>query len=494
MTASNVIFARHLAVALVAVAAIFHHTTGVAQPRGRQQDSTAIDSTIRTTGAPLIVTVPRTPTLQSLPDVQGTSLFSGKKSEQISVAQVDGNLAVNNTRQVFSHAAGIQIWEFDGSGIQANVAARGLSPHRSSEFNVRMNGYDIASDPYGYPEVHFTPPFESLERIDVVRGAAALQYGSQFGGLLNYITKSAPPERPIALEASQSGGSYGLYSTYTSLRGTIDQFSYDGYLDFRRSDGWRESGSYWFVTGNGRVTYDISPDARLGLELTAMQFKEHMPNGLTEKQYAENPRASYRPRDWFGAPRIMPALTYDQKISDQTRLSVKAAGLAAERNSITLVTSTAIADTGTNRRRVNRDIFRDASLEARLLTQFDLFNHNRSTLATGFRAARTNTNRSQGLGMDGSDFNLEYRGVKTLDLDFVSYNVAAFGELKIPLADGLAVTPGVRIEHLNTGATGTYAKEKAGTSLFAFDTLGPIRPIDRIYQETFPLFGLGLSA
>ncbi|MFM7757614.1 MAG: hypothetical protein ACKO6J_01660 [Crocinitomicaceae bacterium] len=39
---------------------------------------------------------------------------------------------------------GISIWENDGSGIQTSVAARGLSPNRSWEFNVRMNGWDIS--------------------------------------------------------------------------------------------------------------------------------------------------------------------------------------------------------------------------------------------------------------------------------------------------------------------------------------------------------------
>lgn len=451
--------------------------------------------------------VMRAPIVFPLNDVTGMGIYASKKSESIPLRLIDANLSTNNTRQLFSHTPGLFIWEFNGSGLQANVSARGLNPHRSSEFNVRMNGYDIASDPYGYPEAHFTPPFESLERVEVVRGAAGLQYGAQFGGLLNYVMKASPEDRKIAFETSQFGGSYGLYSTHTSAAGLFDFYnsglSYNAYLNYRRSDGWREKGGYHALTGHVAATWATEsrahvdvPETEIGIELTALDFKEQMPNGLTEQQYAENPRASYRTRDWFGAPRLMGALTLHQSLDNDTRLSVIASGLAGDRNSITLVSGTAVADTGTNRRRVNRDIFRDAALESRLLTQFVLSADNTvsASLSTGFRVARTSTNRSQGLGKDGSEFDLEYVGPKTLDLDFVTWNLAAFGEMVLYLNHALAVVPGVRIEHLSTNALGVYSRERSATSPDAFDTIGPPTAIDRTLEETFPLFGLGVKA
>ena len=36
----------------------------------------------------------------------------------------------------------------------------------------------------GYPESYYTPPFEALKSIEIIRGSAALQFGTQFGGLL----------------------------------------------------------------------------------------------------------------------------------------------------------------------------------------------------------------------------------------------------------------------------------------------------------------------
>ena len=126
---------------------------------------------------------------EKLPEVEDFRINAGKKNEVIRVRDLDANLAMNNSRQIFGRTPGISIWENDGSGIQLGVASRGLSPNRSWEFNVRMNGYDITPDPMGYPEAYFTPPMEVVEKIEVIRGASSLQFGPQFGGLLNFVLR-----------------------------------------------------------------------------------------------------------------------------------------------------------------------------------------------------------------------------------------------------------------------------------------------------------------
>jgi Fe(3+) dicitrate transport protein len=87
---------------------------------------------------------------ETLPDVSATAIYAGKKTEVINLAALDANLVTNNTRQVFSKTPGVMVWENDGSGMQVGVSVRGLSPNRSWEFNVRQNGVDISSDPFGY--------------------------------------------------------------------------------------------------------------------------------------------------------------------------------------------------------------------------------------------------------------------------------------------------------------------------------------------------------
>ena len=127
--------------------------------------------------------------IERMPHVLGTCIYAGKKNEVIKLGNIDADLSVNNSRQVFGKVPGVTVWENDGSGIQVGVSTRGLSPNRSWEFNVRQNGTDISGEAFGYPEAYYSPPLEGVERIEVIRGAASLQYGPQFGGLMTYVMK-----------------------------------------------------------------------------------------------------------------------------------------------------------------------------------------------------------------------------------------------------------------------------------------------------------------
>ena len=124
-----------------------------------------------------------------LKDIEKDAVFAGKKSEVITLSKTDINLSSNNARQIFSQVAGLNIYQNDDAGLQLNIGGRGLNPSRTANFNTRQNGYDISADVLGYPESYYTPPSESLDKIQIVRGAAALQYGTQFGGLINFVLK-----------------------------------------------------------------------------------------------------------------------------------------------------------------------------------------------------------------------------------------------------------------------------------------------------------------
>ena len=158
---------------------------------------------------------------ERMPDISEQVIFAGKKCEVIRLDGLNADLSTNNTRQIFAKVPGLSVWENDGSGIQVGISVRGLSPNRSWEFNVRQNGYEIGAEVFGYPEAYYSPPMEAVEKIEVVRGAASLQFGPQFGGLLNYRIKKGDSLRPISFETKQTLGSYGLFNSFNALGGSI---------------------------------------------------------------------------------------------------------------------------------------------------------------------------------------------------------------------------------------------------------------------------------
>jgi len=85
---------------------------------------------------------------QQMPEMVGTNIYAGKKNALIILDNVQGNVVNNNMRQILAKVPGIHIWESDPSGIQIGIAARGLSPNRSWEFNVLKNGYVVGQESF----------------------------------------------------------------------------------------------------------------------------------------------------------------------------------------------------------------------------------------------------------------------------------------------------------------------------------------------------------
>ena len=222
---------------------------------------------------------------ENMPIIKENVIYAGKKTDVLLMDKINADLSTNNTRQVFAKVPGISIWENDGSGIQAGIAARGLSPNRSWEFNVRQNGYEISSEAFGYPETYYTPPMEALAKIEVTRGAASLQFGPQFGGLINYQVKKGDPNKPFTFESQQTFGSYGLFNRFNSIGGTIKKLSYYGFLHSRNADGWRDNSFYKTHTGYFSVNYQLSKKITISGEYTKLSYKSQKAGGLTDAQF-----------------------------------------------------------------------------------------------------------------------------------------------------------------------------------------------------------------
>ena len=407
--------------------------------------------------------------IERLPEVAGTLIFSGKKNEVIKLGNIDADLSVNNTRQVFGKVPGVSVWENDGSGIQVGVSTRGLSPNRSWEFNVRQNGYDICSEVFGYPEAYYSPPLEGVERIELVRGAAGLQFGPQMGGLLNYVMKKGSPHKKMVVETQQTVGSFGLYNAYTGLGGTVGKVSYYGYFHHRNSDGWRENNGYSISTGYGSLQYQVNKKLSLGLQYTRMNYVSQQPGGLSDSLFMVNPKQSLRSRNWFNAPWNVSNLNIDYNFSETSRLSVKLFSTHAQRNSVGFAKSITVADTFNQAinsfipRQVDRNTYENYGAEIRYLKSYKLLG-NTSTLAAGTRVYRGKTIRlQQGAGTTGDDFDLTLTNATWgKDMVFGTDNLAFFVENIFKILPKLSITPGIRYEIINSSASGYFKSGNGG--------------------------------
>jgi Fe(3+) dicitrate transport protein len=183
------------------------------------------------------------------------NILSGKKMEVVLLSQRNVDASSNAYRQAFRKSPGIFVSEHDPSGLQTSISTRGLSANRSWEFNMRQNGYDIAADPSGYPEAYFSPTLDAVSSIEVYRGSSALQYGTQFGGLINYQLKDNTGEKPFSYEGSHYSGSFGLVNSFNAIGGKQGKWSYYGYVHHRQAEGFKANSRYFTKNYFAKIAY-----------------------------------------------------------------------------------------------------------------------------------------------------------------------------------------------------------------------------------------------
>jgi Fe(3+) dicitrate transport protein len=398
----------------------------------------------------------------NLPAIDGVRIYGGKKTSFVSPEKLNIDLSSNNSRQLFGRIPGIMVWESDGSGIQTGIATRGLSPNRSWEFNMRQNGYDISSDVFGYPEAYYTPPADAVAKIEILRGASSLQYGPQFGGMINYVFDSAPSINGSKTKIRQSFGSYGLFNNFISTGLRKNKFSFYSFYHRRSADGWRENSAYTTQTGFISVGYDFNEKVKVKAEYTHSDMLSQQAGGLTDAQFQDNSQQSSRARNWMSIPWNLMNVQLDIKTSEKFQLEIKTFGLLATRSSVGFLDPITTADviiSTTNDyavRRLDADKYQNIGTELRGKYEFKLFG-NKQTLAFGARAYQAKTFRHQkGNGTTGSDFNMDIDSLGyKVNYVFGTKNYALFAEQALYVGRRILVVPGVRLEQVVSSGSGS---------------------------------------
>ncbi|MFN2438572.1 MAG: TonB-dependent receptor family protein, partial [Chitinophagaceae bacterium] len=409
---------------------------------------------------------------QQMPEVVGTNIYAGKKNALIVLDNVQGNVVTNTMRQVLAKVPGIHIWESDPSGIQIGIAARGLSPNRSWEFNVRQNGYDIAADPFGYPEAYYNPQLQAVQRIEIVRGQGSLQYGPQFGGLVNYILRNGSEiKKKIEFETQQTVGSKGLFNSYNAIGGKTDKIHYYSFFDHRNGSGWRENSRYFTNAGFGTVTYYITPKFSLTAELMHSHIRSQQPGGLTDSMVYADAQKSFRSRNWFDIKWTVPALIANYKINETARWNTKLFATMGNRNSVGFTSSLTVKDSinpttlSYNNRVLNADTYRNYGLESRIIADHKLGSMN-NTVSGGIRLYTGTTHRlADGKGTTGFDYDMTVGGRYPRDIEFKSKNAAVFVENIFRISEKVLIVPGIRYEWLEGSASGRNGISIGGADL-----------------------------
>ena len=420
-----------------------------------------------------------------LPPVQGTRIFSGKKTSVIDLDEFP-KIENNNYRQALAKTPGLFLSEETTPLV--SIGYRGLDPGRVQFTQVLKDGIPIHADQFGYPEAYYTPPLDTVDRIEFVRGGAALMFGPQPGGSLNYVTHRPRLDRPLAGGTAHTFGSDSYYSTFTYFEGTSTPLGYYGYYNHREGEGFRERNSDFSLdAGHLKLELDGNTNSRWILSLEAYHEEHGEPGGLTfangpgTVNYNENREAASRFYDLFELERYFASLAWEKDFSEQTKMTMTAWGGYYSRYSSrqrgggfgTLPSGTA-ADTTT----IEHQEFYTEGFEARLRHDYELWG-GEHTLAGGFQLYHTDSPRQDRRGESKNARD----GMLRNDSDREIFYAPLFVENRLHWG-ALSVTPGLRFENIWQSVVEhqNADKEPAGTPL-----------ADEDNHEFVPLFGLGIS-
>lgn len=232
-----------------------------------------------------------------------------------------------NIEDSLRQVPGVRVQDETGTGLLPNIGVRGLNPTRSERAQVLVDGIPLALAPYtgtGLSLFPVTP--ETIERIDVVRGGAAVHYGpNNVGGVINMITKPIPSKTGFtAREQLTIGGDTGNVLTDTYLRAggfVTPDLGLQAQFNALAGDSWRAHSNTkaynlllngdWFITDRDQIKGSVQ----------YYKADADLPGALTPSVYARDRTQSQRPYDAFEGKTWRGSLAYSHVFANDGEFS-----------------------------------------------------------------------------------------------------------------------------------------------------------------------------
>lgn len=214
---------------------------------------------------------------------------------------------------------GVKIQDETGTGVLPQIAVRGLYDSRSGRAQILEDGIPLALAPYGQEGMSLFPvTFSTIDRIDVVRGGAAVQYGpNNVGGVINLISKPIPVkwENEIGERATFYGKGRNLWDTYLRTGGMLnDDFGLQVEANQVKGSSFREHSDSKVQNFRVRTLWNINEDTTLNLSYQYYDAHADLAGALSTADYLSDRHQSTRPYDDYDGHTKRYSAVYNQQL------------------------------------------------------------------------------------------------------------------------------------------------------------------------------------
>lgn len=254
------------------------------------------------------------------------SVYVMKQRQIRQIAPVSGN-------DVLRKIPGLNVVDEEGAGLRINIGVRGLDPDRSRNILVLEDGIPVALNPYGEPEMYFTPVIDKMKTVEVLKGSGQILFGPQtIGGVVNYITQDPPAKESAKLKLQ--GGQKGFFSSYMSYGKTVNNTGFIVNYLHKRAD---HLGYTKFRINDLNVKFKLrlSDQSSLGLKMGVYdEISNSTYIGLTQTMYDKGDQdfVLMAPNDRLPVRRYSVSATHQYKISNAVSLQTTGFAYTTTRN------------------------------------------------------------------------------------------------------------------------------------------------------------------
>ena len=201
------------------------------------------------------------------------------------------------TQEMLEYVPGINGYADDGIGnSRISISIRGLNPRRSSRVLILEDGVPIQPALYIYPNMYYNPPAERIDRIEVIKGSGAINFGPQtMGGVINYFTRR--PRNDFGGMFKLSGGENGYASVFAEIGGSgNEKLKPEVQLLYKRGDGYRDNNSFEQINTTFKLNYFPSANKNIYLKSNINYENSNATyTGLTTYSFENDP--TFNPKD-----------------------------------------------------------------------------------------------------------------------------------------------------------------------------------------------------
>ncbi len=252
-------------------------------------------------------------------EIEEIQYYEGNRS--IITSEVLKKSAARSIETALQLVPGVKVSDETGTGVLPNVSVRGLASSRSGYTQFLLDGIPLTLAPYGHTgQSLFPATLKMIDRIDVVRGGAAVQYGpNNVGGVINLVSKPIPQQWHTSFNESITsfGDNKFLSDTYLSTGGAInDYFSARISANLLTGESFREHSDTDVQNWLLQTVWQMNKDQKL--EATAQYYdaETELPGALNTEAYNQDRNQSLRQNDEFTGDTKRLSLKYSHNVYD----------------------------------------------------------------------------------------------------------------------------------------------------------------------------------